>query len=442
MTAATASKEGFMAPAPQNAAALPWLAGTAALRKDNAAAWVKALRETGAESFAATGLPTPAWEGWQYTNLRALNNTKFHYSTDAVKFDAAKLPAPLPGAEYRIVLVNGQYQPALSRLPEHVTVMGLMEAADKKVKGLEDQMVQLGDLGGMPLLALNSAYLRDGFVLSVARNKDVDGAVEVLFYNTGRDAAIYPRVLYALGENSGLTVMERHAGEGQYFANAYVAIAQESASRFKFYRFLDESADAVHLSQTVAHQQKDSQFEGFSLATGGRSVRQEFRLLLIDQAISSSIGGAYLMKGQQSHDFTILADHFDPDGKSVQNFRGVIDDQARAVFQGKIHVRRSAQKTDGYQSHHALLLSPTAEASAKPELEIYADDVKCSHGATAGQLDPVALFYLRSRGIPLADARALLVESFINGAIETITSETVKSLCQTRVAEWLAGRQS
>lgn len=442
MTAATASKEGFMAPAPQNAAALPWLADAAPLHKDNAAAWIKALRETGAESFAATGLPTPAWEGWQYTSLRALNNTKFHYSPDAVKFDAAKLPPALAEAEYRVVLVNGQYQPALSRLPEHVTVMSLMEAADKKVKGLEDQMVQLGELGGMPLLALNSAYLRDGFVLSVARNKDVDGAVEVLFYNTGRDAAIYPRVLYALGENSGLTVLERHAGEGQYFANAYVAIAQESASRFKFYRFLDESAEGFHLSQTVVHQQKGSHFEGFSLATGGKTVRQEFRLLLIDQAISSSIGGAYLMKGQQSHDFTILADHFDPDGKSVQNFKGVLDDQARAVFQGKIHVRRAAQKTDGYQSHHALLLSPTAEASAKPELEIYADDVKCSHGATAGQLDPVALFYLRSRGIPLADARALLVESFINGAIDTITSEPVKALCQARVAEWLAGRQS
>ena len=429
-----------MAQAPQVAAALPWLAEAAVLERDKAAPWIKALRETGAESFARSGLPTVAWEGWQYTNLRALGGTKFTYAADPVKFDAAKIPTPLLEDTHRVVLVNGQYQQKLSTLPAHVTVMSLMEAAEKKVKGLEDQLVRVGDLAAQPLMALNSAYLRDGFVLAVDAHKDIEKPVEVLYFNTGRDAAIYPRVLYSLGENSGLTVVERHYGEGSYLANAYVAIAQESASRLKFYRFVDESEGGAHVSQTVVQQKKNSTFEGFSLASGGYLARQEFRLLLIDRAISSSIGGTYLMKGQQSHDFTVLADHFEPDGRSVQNFRGVIDDQARAVFQGKIHVRRSAQKTDGYQSHHALLLSATAEASAKPELEIYADDVKCSHGATAGQLDPVALFYLRSRGVPLAEARALLVESFLNGAVETVTSEPVRALCQQRVAGWLAAR--
>ena len=429
-----------MAQAPQVAAALPWLAEAAVLERDKAAPWIKALRETGAESFARSGLPTVAWEGWQYTNLRALGGTKFTYAADPVKFDAAKIPTPLLEDAHRVVLVNGQYQQKLSTLPAHVTVMSLMEAAEKKVKGLEDQLVRVGDLAAQPLMALNSAYLRDGFVLAVDAHKDIEKPVEVLYFNTGRDAAIYPRVLYSLGENSGLTVVERHYGEGSYLANAYVAIAQESASRLKFYRFVDESEGGAHVSQTVVQQKKNSTFEGFSLASGGYLARQEFRLLLIDRAISSSIGGTYLMKGQQSHDFTVLADHFEPDGRSVQNFRGVIDDQARAVFQGKIHVRRSAQKTDGYQSHHALLLSATAEASAKPELEIYADDVKCSHGATAGQLDPVALFYLRSRGVPLAEARALLVESFLNGAVETVTSEPVRALCQQRVAGWLAAR--
>lgn len=146
------------------------------------------------------------------------------------------------------------------------------------------------------------------------------------------------------------------------------------------------------------------------------------------------------MKGQQSHDFTVLADHFEPDGKSVQHFKGVVDDQARAVYQGKIHVRRAAQKTDGYQSHHALLLSPTAEASAKPELEIYADDVKCSHGATAGQLNPEALFYLRSRGIPDDLARSLMVESFLGSAIEKVSYEPVRDIYFACVAAWLAGR--
>jgi Fe-S cluster assembly protein SufD len=214
----------------------------------------------------------------------------------------------------------------------------------------------------------------------------------------------------------------------------------ESASRFKFYKFEEESAAAFHFSFAALRQEKDSVFEGFSYAAGGRLCREEYQNQLIDSGILSNIGGIYLLKDQQNHDFTVLMDHFEPSGKSVQHFRGVVDGQARAVFQGKIHVRRSAQKTDGYQSHHALLLSATAEASAKPELEIYADDVKCSHGATAGQLDPVALFYLRSRGVPLAEARALLVESFLNGAVETVTNEPVRALCQKRVAEWLAAR--
>ncbi|HYD17248.1 MAG TPA: Fe-S cluster assembly protein SufD [Patescibacteria group bacterium] len=436
---ATAGKESFMAQAPQLAAAMPWLDAASALQKDNAENWIKALRSTGAESFAQTGLPTPAWEGWQYTNLRALNPAKFHYTSEPVKFDATKIPAPLLGT-HRIVLVNGQYQPSLSSLPTHVTVMSVMEAAEKKVEGLEEQLVTLGDLAQMPLVALNAAYTRDGFVMQVARGKDVTEPVEVLYYNAGREAAAYPRVLYKLGENSGLAVIERHCGEGEYLANSYAAISLESASRMRFYRFEEESDKAFHFSHVTVQQQKDSSFEGFSLASGGRLAREEFRLQLIDKAISSSIGGTYLMRGQQSHDFTVLADHFEPDGKSVQLFKGVVDDQARAVFQGKIHVRRSAQKTDGYQSHHALLLSATAEASAKPELEIYADDVKCSHGATAGQLNPEALFYLRSRGIPLSDAKSLMVESFLAGAIEKVSHEQVRDIYLARVSAWLAGR--
>lgn len=438
MTAA-ANKESFMAQAPQVAAALPWLADADALQNDKAAGWMKALRATGAEAFSQTGLPTVAWEGWQYTNLRALAAAKFRYSSDPVKFDAAKIPAPLLGT-HRVVLVNGQYQSKLSSLPEHVTVMSLMEAAEKNVTGLEEQLVTVGDLAKTPLTALNAAYIRDGFALVVAKNRDIADPIEVVFFNAGRDVAVYPRVMYKLGENAGCTIIERHCGEGAYFANTYAAISLESAARLRFYRFEEESDAGFHISNTVVQQQKDSSFEGFSLGVGGRLARQEFRLQLIDRAISSSIGGTYLMKGQQSHDFTVLADHFEPDGKSVQHFKGVVDDQARAVYQGKIHVRRAAQKTDGYQSHHALLLSPTAEASAKPELEIYADDVKCSHGATAGQLNPEALFYLRSRGIPDDLARSLMVESFLGAAIEKVSYEPVRDIYFARVAAWLAGR--
>jgi Fe-S cluster assembly protein SufD len=159
---------------------------------------------------------------------------------------------------------------------------------------------------------------------------------------------------------------------------------------------------------------------------------------LLDPHVSASIGGIYTLRDRQNHDFTIRADHFEADGTSQQHFKGVLDDQARAVFQGKIYVHRPAQKTDGYQSHHALLLSDKAEACAKPELEIYADDVKCSHGATSGMLDREALFYLQSRGIPADTARALLIESFLNEGLKDVSSETVRAVYAARISAWLA----
>ena len=435
-----AGKDKFMAMQPQSAAALLWLADAKVLANDKAGPWVQALRATGAETFSRHGLPSPGQENWQYTNLRPLAAQQFSYAQDPVKFDAAKLPAPLIDGGYRIVLVNGQFQEKLSTVPEHVTVTSLMDAATHRLAAVEDYIVRVGDLAEAPFVALNSAYLRDGFVLQVAPHKDVAAPVEVLFYSLGGDAAIHPRVVYQIGQNAGLTVLERHMGEGVYFANSYVSVGQEKDSRFKLFRFMEEAETAWHFSQTAVSQGRSSTFEGFSLATGARTAREEFRLQLLDTSISASIGGTYLMRGQQSHDFTILADHFEPDGTSVQHFKGVIDDQARAIFQGKIHVRRTAQKTDGYQSHHAILLSDRAEASAKPELEIYADDVKCSHGATAGQLDAEALFYLRSRGIPAAEARSLIIESFLNEAIEKVSNETVREFYRARISKWLAGR--
>lgn len=423
------------------ASALPWLEDRAALQKQKAPAWIEALRETGAEQFRQTGLPTTAWEGWQHTNLRALTNAKFHYAVEPVKFDAKKLPPKLLEKSCRLVLVNGQYQSHLSDMHAGVTVMSLMEAAEKKIDGLEEYLVSVGDLKDAPFKALNTAYVRDGFVLQVKKGADVTTPLEVLFYNTaapGVAPAIYPRMLYWLGENSGLMVLERHMGEGVYLSNSYTGIVQEKASRLKIYKFEEESAEAFHFSCTALQQHKTACFEGFSYATGARIARQEHRNQLIDSGISSNVSGIYLIGGQQSHDFTILMDHFEPDGTSVQNFRGVIDDQARSVFQGKIHVRRAAQKTDGHQSSHALLLSAQAEASFKPELEIYADDVKCAHGASSGRLDETALFYLQSRGIPAEAAKALLIESFLNKAVEAVSVEAVRDIYQERIRSWLA----
>lgn len=439
---AAVKNEAFMTPAPPNEAAQRWLQDTVSI-KDAGTGWMRALRETGHDAFSVSGLPTPSAEGWQYTNLRLLTSKNFTYSPAPVRFDSAKIPQPLLKDSGRVVIVNGQYHPQLSRIPAGVEVMSLLDAADKKMEGLEHYMVSVGDLGGQPFKALNTAYTRDGIVIRVAAKQVVTQPIEILYYNIGSDAqapATYPRALYWLQQGAEATLIERHEGEGAYFVNAQVEIGLESSAVLKHYRFMCESASAVHFSLTSVQQQKSSHFEGFSMASGAALARQEYQLKLIDSVISSSIAGTYLLKNQQTHDFTVLADHFEPNGTSVQCFKGVIDDQARSVFQGKIQVRRTAQGTNGYQSHHALLLSDQAEASVKPELEIYADDVKCSHGAANGQLDPAALFYLQSRGIPEEEARALLVESFLNGAVEKVSYEPVRDLYRASIRDWLAAK--
>jgi Fe-S cluster assembly protein SufD len=430
----------FMHQDPTIENALPWLEDVVKLGEQPAADWVRALRHTGVEQFSRSGLPTPKWEGWQHTPLRALTQTYFRYAINPVTFDVKMLPEKLLAESDRIVLVNGKYQQHLSTAPKGVTVMSLMDAS-VQIEGVDAHLVTVGDLRSTPFKALNTAYMHDGVVIKVDNNADIARPLEVLFYNIGdtkTPPAIYPRTLYWLGKNSGLTILERHTGDGVYFANSYNGVALESAARLKLYKFEEESDAAYHFSFTGLQQQKDSSFESFSYATGGRLAREEYQNLLIDSGISSKVSGVYLLKDQQCHDFTVLTDHFEPNGRSVQHFKGVIDDKARSVFQGKIHVRRSAQKTDGNQLSHALLLSEEAEASFKPELEIYADDVKCAHGATSGKLDETALFYLQSRGIPAAEAKSLLIQSFLNETLAQVSFAPVREIYEERIRQWLA----
>lgn len=426
-------KENVFTLAPQiKADALSWLNGAKSLN-DKAPQWVKALRATAGDIFAQNGLPQPKTEGWQFTNLR---NLKAENYAVAAKTDIA-LPAKLLADSDRIVILNGQFRADLSELTTKAEVLPLLQAAEKKE--YEELLADIGDLSTAPFKALNTAYLQDGFVFRVAANQDLVRPVEVLLLNDGT-AATYPRMLYLIEENAGAVILERFEGQGAYFQNAAGMIEQKTASRLKFYRIQKDDVAAAHINHMTVRTGKDAVFEGFTAAIGAALSRQDWRMQLINSRISATIAGVYLIKDKQNHDITIVADHFEPDCNSVQHFKGVIDDQARSVFQGKIHVHRPAQKTDGYQSHHALLLSDRAEANTKPELEIYADDVKCSHGATAGFLDPKSLFYMRSRGIPEAEAKALLIDSFLAETLERVTYEPVKELLAAEISGWLKGR--
>jgi Fe-S cluster assembly protein SufD len=242
-----------------------------------------------------------------------------------------------------------------------------------------------------------------------------------------------------LEEGSQLTLVKTHAGidVGGYFTNAVTDIHIGDGATLRHYTVQAENRDAIHLVTANVSVGRDATYEAFSLAIGGRLSRSESTVRLTAEGGHCNLSGAYLMRGREHCDNTTLVEHLSPDATSREVFKGVLDDDSRGVFQGKIIVHKDAQRTDGHQLSKALLLSDRAEMDAKPELEIYADDVKCSHGAATGQLDETSLFYLRSRGIPEALARNLLIQSFMGEALKEISDETVREAMEGRILHWL-----
>jgi Fe-S cluster assembly protein SufD len=260
--------------------------------------------------------------------------------------------------------------------------------------------------------------------------------VEVLW--TGRDKTLQAPVLkIVLEEGSNLTLVERHDGEGAYWKNMVTEIVVGPNAKLHHVRIQNDSENAVHTNMVRVTVERDGTYNGFSLNVGGKMMRHEMHAILNGPNIECSFNGINLAHDQQHSDTTILMEHKAPHCRSNQFYRTVLDDSARGVFQGKVHVHKPAQKTDGYQLSNAILLSDKAEMDTKPELEIYADDVKCSHGATTGQLDDEPIFYLRSRGLTDAQARLLLMDAFVDEAVDKIEDENLRTIVQQQAQEWL-----
>jgi len=409
--------------------------------------WLDGLRRSGIERFKALGLPGPKLEAWKYTRLRPLEDTRYQPVSDADGAAAVDLvPSILAPAEdaTRLVFVNGRLSEALSsrgRLPEGVRVQCLRDALASDPAWAEQRLARNGAADNQPLLALNTAMMDSGLVLRVGRGVVVERPIEVVFIGglTAHPVAYFPRNLIALEAGAEATLVKHHAGAGvgAYLANAVTDIEVGDGARLRHYRVQAESRDATHLSTTHVRIGRDATYENFTLAIGGRLSRNEISARLEGPGGHCAINGAYLMRGSEHCDNTTLIEHVAPHTTCREVFKGVLDDESRAVFQGRIVVHKNAQKTDGHQLCKALLLSTGAEIDAKPELEIYADDVKCSHGATTGQLDETALFYLRSRGVPEALARNLLVQSFLGEALDEITDLGVRQAFTDKIVHAL-----
>ncbi len=430
-------------------ALVPFLEGALAARPNLPGAglpWLTARREAGVSRFVKLGLPTPKLESWKYTRLRPLDDTRYLPMTpDAA--DTAVDHVPSIGGEIaaRLVFVNGRFRKDLSdtaNLPEGVRFAPLEALLNDDPAWVEAHMGAVADHdGNQAMLALNEAMMDSGFVLHVAKGVRLTKPLEVVYLGGLSDKAIayFPRNLIVLEANTQATLVKHHVGQGvgTYFANSVTEIDVGDGAIFKHYKVQAESIHATHVATQHTRVGRDATYESFGLAIGGLLSRTETNIRLAGQGAHCGYHGAYMMRGNEHCDNTSVIDMVVPNTSCKQVFKGVLDDESRAVFQGKIHVARDAQKADGRMLSKTLLLSNSAEIDVKPELEIYADDVQCAHGATSGQLDSTALFYLRSRGIPEALARNMLVQSFLGDAMEEISDETVREAFLDKVLHWL-----
>ncbi len=409
--------------------------------------WLKSMRSGGSENYASLGLPHVRLEDWKYTNLQPLGDIGYRsVNADDGHVAIDEIPGLGDGVTScaRLVLVNGAFRgdlSDLSSLPDGVRLEALSETVRTAPEWLEQQVGKLAEGSSKALVSLNEAALNSGFVLHVAKGIALDEPIEIVSLSGYSDdeLACFPRNLIVLEEGAEASLVVSHAGSavGEYLNNAVNEIAVGRNAKLRMIALQEDSMEAAHLATTFASVARDGVFDSFTLTMGGRMTRNDVLVTLDGEGAECRLDGAYLMRGRQHCDNTTRVEHRVPNTRSDEMFKGVLDDESRAVFQGKIVVERDAQKTDGQMLNKTMLLSNEAEIDTKPELEIYADDVKCAHGAASGQVDETALFYLRSRGIPEAQARNLLVQSFIGQVIERLHDDALRDMVLDKVVHWL-----
>ncbi len=403
---------------------------------ERADAWPHALRTQAIERFAELGFPGPRDEDWKFTPLAPLAEVPFKLAGPPEQRPALAdvLGAALDlGAPTRLVFVNGRFAPGLSvtaALPEGVIVGSLAEAMQKRREVVEPHLGRLARHETHPFVALNTAFLQDGAFIRVLKGAVVREPIHLIFVATptSEPTVTHPRTLIVAEGNCQCTLVQSYAGlsEGAYFTNAVTEVEAGPNAFIDHYKIQREGPAAFHLETLQARLGRGSNFASHALTLGGKWARNESSALLADEGCECTLNGLYLAGGTQHVDHRTVIDHAQPHCASHELYKGILDGKAHAVFNGKIYVRQDAQKTDAKQTNQTLLLSEDAVINTKPQLEIFADDVKCTHGATVGQLSADALFYLRSRGIGAEAARALLTYAFANDVVERIKLDALR----------------
>jgi len=414
---------------------------------------VGAARREALKRFAAVGLPHRRVEEWKYTDLRNLMKDALPLAVaDAAKVTIADVIValgPLARLEVpRLVLVNGHFRAELSNLDGAGAVS--VEPLSAALAAGADASVLAGvdvDAGAdRSVVALNSAYATDGAIIEVAEGANIDVPLLLVNVRAGTEAQLcVSRNTMRVGAGARATIVEvfvhvpGSSPSGQQSAVSTVDVGDRA--NVKHLKVTTDAGQVTHLSSWEVVLGSESEYRGFQLTAGVLLARNDIRALYRGEKAKLDLSGAFLARHGEHIDTTLVVDHAVPGGESRELFKGVLDDHARGVFQGKVIVRPDAQKTDGKQMAQALMLSEDAEFDSKPELEIYADDVACGHGSTSAALDPDLLFYLKARGIPDAEARALLIQSFIGEAIDKVEHEGLHEALMEIARAWLTAAE-
>lgn len=395
--------------------------------------WLLPIRNEALEHFLKQGFPHTKLENWRYTNLAPMSERSNASVAQPVAASDAIVPAT-DSDSLMLVFVNGMFsshKSSRSASPANGVISNM--AAQLDTDGAEDWLRNSGD---SDLAQLNLAMTNDGAVVQIPDNIELAQTIHIIFTNTA-GANVFPRVIIQLGRNAKATVVEHHISNSACVSTAITNISCGEGSRITYQKLQEEHADSFHVAAQTIKLAKDSHCDIVNIDLGAAIARNDLRILLQGSGAEAKVNGLFLVDAERHADNHLRLEHQAPHTRSRAQYAGVMANKGRGVFNGMIHVAQVAQKTDAALNNKNLLLTPSAEIDTKPELEIYADDVKCAHGSTTGQLDAVSLFYLRSRGVPQKMARNMLVQAFALEVVQQLTNKNLREYIQNSVEQRL-----
>jgi Fe-S cluster assembly protein SufD len=404
--------------------------------------WLARLREEALKQFLSTGFPALRDEDWKYTSVAPIENGRFTLATGRPEvIDIARIEALALSGAHLLVFVDGRHAPALSRidtLPAEVNVASLDTMLESQPECIEAQFSGTAPYPSS-FAALNAACMTDGAYIHLAQGAVLDRPIHLLFVTSSANLAAHPRNLLVAEPDSRASIVEHHIALGSptYFTNAVTKIVLGRGAQIEHHKLQQESSKAFHIAAISAELAENSRFVSNSYALGSALARTDIQVGLNGEGAECTLDGLYMANGRQHIDHHTRIDHSRPRGTSREFYKGVLGGASRAVFNGKVIVHPGAQQSDAAQTNRNLLLSGQAEIDTKPQLEIWADDVKCSHGATVGQLDADQIFYLRSRGMDDAAARALLIYAFAAEMVERVALQPLRERLDGLLRGWM-----